>query len=426
MAHRSSRRRFLGAAATAVGAVASASRLRAAGANEKILVAVMGVNGRGTSLAQAFARVGGAAVVAVCDVDSRALEKAAAAAAKEQVYTPKGEGDFRRILEDKTVDALAIAAPNHWHGPATILACAAGKHVYVEKPCCHNPREGELMVEAARRHNRVVQMGTQRRSWPKIIEGIQQVREGAIGRPYYARGRYTASRGSVGRGKEVPVPSWLDYELWQGPAPRRPYRDNVIHYNWHWFWHWGNGELGNNGVHALDLCRWGLGVDYPIRATSGGGRHAFQDDQETPDTHLVTFDFEGNKTIAWEGLSSSTNSYGAKDYIAAFHGEKGALILTGTGYVLYDSRDTVVKEVSGPAGDESHVVNFLECIRSGARPTADIEEGYKSTLLPLLGNIAHRTGHTLACDPKNGHILNEKVAEAFWSREYAPGWEPRV
>ena len=186
-----------------------------------------------------------------------------------------------------------VAAPDHWHAPAAILACQAGKHVYVEKPCCHNPREGELAIAAARRHKRVVQVGTQRRSWPGVIEGIDKLRTGAIGRVLYSRGWYNNRRASIGHGKPAPVPAWLDYTLWQGPVPERPYRDNILPYFWHWYWHWGTGELGNNGVHALDMCRWGLGVDYPTHVSSGGGRYRYDDDGQTPDTHTVTYDFDG-------------------------------------------------------------------------------------------------------------------------------------
>ncbi|HLU47997.1 MAG TPA: Gfo/Idh/MocA family oxidoreductase, partial [Planctomycetota bacterium] len=332
------RRQFIGAAATLASGLAFAPRLRSASSqesaspSERIVVGIMGTNGRGTSLAKSFARANGSEVAYICDVDRRAIDKATRAIVDDQERRPEGVADFRRILDDRSVDALVVAAPNHWHAPATILACAAGKHVYVEKPCSHTPREGELMVEASRKHSRVVQMGNQRRSYPFVIEAMEQLRGGVIGRVYHARSGYRNTRQSIGQGKTAEVPDWLDFDLWQGPAPRRPYKDNVVHYNWHWFWHWGSGEIGNNGVHMIDLCRWGLGVDYPSRVGSAGGRFRFNDDQETPDTHVVTFQFENETTIIWEGLSCSR--YGNEGTV--FHGEKGTLVLTDAGYTIYD------------------------------------------------------------------------------------------
>ncbi len=423
------RRQFLGqttASGAAVGlTMTGAGALAARSASQTVVVGVMGMS-RGRSLALTFAKQPGVEVKYVCDVDAARAARAVDSVAAVRGKKPQAIADFRRILDDTDIDALVCAAPNHWHGPATILGCSAGKNVYVEKPCCHNPREGELMIEAARKYKRAVQMGTQRRSAPGTVEAMQLLHGGAIGRLSLARAWYNSARGSIGTGKPDSVPDNLDYELWQGPAPRRSYMDNRVHYNWHWFWHWGNGELGNNGVHSLDLCRWGMQVDFPSRVTSSGGRYRFQDDQQTPDTHAVCFEFEGRKQITWEGLSCHRHSSG----FVTFYGENGALELMSNGsYRIYDSRDKLVKQGSGSTvGDNEHVDNFLSAIRND-KPlslNAEIEKGHKSTLLCHLGNIAQRTGRTLNCDPQNGYILDDKQAMHLWGREYEKGWEPQV
>lgn len=427
MTHPVSRRTFLrrtaavGAGLTWLGGVGA----RVLGANDRIALSFMGTNGRGSDLARSFAALPGVDIAYVCDVDERAVGKGIQAAGKSQTRPPQGVRDFRRSLEDRGVDALVIAAPDHWHAPATILACAAGKHVYVEKPASHNPHEGELAVAAARRHNRVVQVGMQRRSMPLIIAAIDRLRGGAIGRVLFARGWYNNTRGSIGCGQTVPVPSWLDWTLWQGPAPDRPYRDNVVHYHWHWFWHWGTGELGNNGIHAFDLCRWGLGVEFPRRVTSGGGRYHFQDDQETPDTQVASFDF-GDKAISWEGRSCQRHGIEGSQFGAGFYGDKGTLILDGATCRWFDADDKEVSKTGGGGGDAPHLQNFLDCIRDQRRPNADIAIGHASTLLCHLGNIAWRTGRTLNCDPKTGRILGDRDAMKLWQRTYRPGWTPRV
>ncbi|HTE19014.1 MAG TPA: Gfo/Idh/MocA family oxidoreductase, partial [Armatimonadota bacterium] len=361
----------------------------------------------------------------LCDVDERAIETATAALTKAGAKPPKAVRDFRKILDDPAVDALVIAAPDHWHAPATILACDAGKHVYVEKPASHNPREGELMIAAARKHRRVVQLGTQRRSMPGVIEAVTKVRSGDIGQVLLARGWYNNSRPTIGHGKTAPVPGWLDYDLWQGPAPERPFRDNVVHYNWHWFWHWGTGELGNNGIHSLDVCRWGLGVDYPLRVTAGGGKYRYEDDQETPDTHMVTYDF-GGKSITWEGRSWHRRGFEDSMFGIAFYGDNGTVVIDGGGYRVLDPQGKEIGKGSGDASDAPHLRNFLQCVRTGDRPNADIEEGHRSTLLCHLGNIAYRTGHTLNVDPKTGRVVGDREAMALWSREYRKGWAPKV
>jgi predicted dehydrogenase len=418
--HSPSRRTFLGAS---VATVASAPGLAAA-ANERIVVGVMGTGGRGTSLAKTFAGRPNVQVAYVCDVDPARVKEAQKAVAAVSKAEPKIVTDFRRILDDKAVDVFVCAACNHWHAPSAILACQASKHVYVEKPCSHNPREGELLVAAARKADRRVQMGNQRRSYPKIIEAMQALREGIIGRVYFAQSWYTNNRTSIGKGEAGTPPAGLDYELWQGPAPQRAFKSNYLHYNWHWFWHWGNGELGNNGVHMIDLCRWGLGADYPSQVTSAGGRYRYKDDQETPDTHVVSFDFPGGRTVTWEGFSC--NQIPLKAVEVLFQGETGSLAIIGNGYAVFDSKGKEVKKVPGTSSDAMHVDNLLAAIRSGEKLNSDIEEGHKSTLLCHLGNIAHRTGRTLHCEPTNGRVKNDPEALKMWSREYAPGWEPKV
>ena len=399
---------------------------RANSANNKVVVGIMGL-GRGRSLAAGFARQPNVEVKYVCDADTRRLSGGIKAVEGIAGNTPEGVQDFRRMLDDKSVDALVCAAPNHWHAPATILACSAGKHMYVEKPCSHNGEEGELMVQAARKNKRAVQMGTQRRSGPGTNQAIAKLREGVIGKVYHARCWYDNTRPSIGDGVVADVPKELNYELWQGPAPHRPYKSNVVHYNWHWRWHWGNGELGNNGVHTLDLCRWGMGVDYPDRVSSSGGRYHYDDDQETPDTHTVGFEFDGVGEITWQGKSCNRYSRGG---FVTFYGTQGAMELDSNGkHRIYDQRGKLVNETSSAGlGDAEHILNFLTAIRED-KPlelNAEILEGHKSTLLCHLGNIAYRVGRSLACDKKNGHIVNDPKAMALWGRDYQKGWEPKV
>jgi predicted dehydrogenase len=424
MAEQINRRHFLGAAAA--GAALSMTGKALGQASNRLVVGVMGTGGRGTALAKGFQQQANVEIAYTCDVDQARAERAAAEVQKvnDQVK-PRVVTDFRRILDDRNVDILIVATCNHWHAPAAILGCAAGKHVYVEKPCSHNPREGELLVQAARRYNRKVQMGNQRRSYPKIQEAVAKLKDGAIGRAYYAQCWYLNNRPSIGRGMEAPVPAGLDYALWEGPAPHRPYHTNYLHYNWHWFWHWGNGELGNNGIHYIDVCRWGLGVDLPTRVASTGGRYRYEDDQETPDTNVVTYDFPDRKSIRWEGLSCNRMPQGKAAEII-FHGEDGSLSIDGAGYTIYDVAGKEKEKVTGSGGDGVHFNNFLEGIRGNGQLNSEIGEAAKSTLLCHLGNIAYRQSKTLTCDPRDGHIQNDAQAMTLWSRQYAPGYEPRV
>lgn len=427
-----SRRHFVAAASagTAAAAGLTPAPVSATAAEEKperVVVGVMGLS-RGMSLAQTFAATSEVEVKYLCEADTNRLASATRSFNGKFGYEPKGTGDFRDILDDPEVDALICAAPNHWHAPAGILACSAGKHYYVEKPCSHNPWEGEMLVSAARNYKRCVQMGSQRRSSPAIREAIDMVHGGEIGRVYYSRSWYASLRGSIGHGMPAEVPNNIDYELWQGPAPRLPYMSNRVHYNWHWFWHYGNGELGNNGIHSLDLSRWGLDADYPVRVTSSGGRYRFDDDQETADTHVVSFEFEDKRQCVWEGLSCNRRGVDGDSFGVTFHGENGTIKITNWGYAVFDDRGKETKAVNGKRSDAEHVLNFVDAIRADdpSGLNAEIEEGHRSTLLCHLGNIAHRTGDSLRCDPANGHILDNDAAAAYWKREYEPGWEPTI
>jgi len=257
------------------------------------------------------------------------------------------------------------------------------------------------------------------------IEAIEAVRSGEIGKVFFARTWYTNHRPSIGHGKPAPVPEWLDYSLWQGPAPERPYKDNILHYNWHSFWNWGTGELGNNGVHSLDLARWGLEVDFPRRITCGGNRYHFQDDQETPDTYITSFDF-GDKAIAWEGQSCDPHGFEGAGFGVSFFGENGSMAIAGDHVKIYDLKDKVVREINGKHDDVLHFGNFIEGIREGKKLNAEIEEGQKSTMLCHLGNIAWRSGHTINFDPQTHKIVGDSNASALAKRDYREGWEPKV
>ena len=440
-----SRRNFIkkvaaGSSALAFGGVgygfSAGSYSRIVGSNDRIVMGVMGTNGRGKSMAANFARQENTEVRTICDVEDKALQKGILAVEKAVGLSPRSEKDIRKMLEDREIDAVFLAPPDHWHAPATIMSCVAGKHVYVEKPLSHNPAEGEMAIKAARKYKRVVQMGSQRRSWKLLTEGINELKSGVIGKAYMAKTWYTNNRGPIGTGKVVPVPSNLDYELWQGPAPRRPYKDNLIHYNWHWFWNWGTGEALNNGTHEIDLARWGLGLDFPSRVHSVGGRYRYQDDWEAFDTQVISYECEG-ASVTWEGRSCNGNKVEGLDRGIIFYGEKGSMLTGHDGYTIYDLDDKILKEVksdevfdgrntSSPAAglDNVHIDNFLQCIRTGDTPNADVETGHKSTTWVQLGNIAQRAGRSLDIDPKTGHILGDEEASKLWGREYEPGWEP--
>ncbi len=438
------RKTALGVAAVSAGGVLPAFSARSykniVGSNEKINTAVMGVNSRGLALAKNFAAQPNCQVIHICDVDSRALSKCVNSVKEIAGTKPQATPDFRNALEDKNLDVMVVATPDHWHAPAALLAMQAGKHVYLEKPCSHNPNEGEMLVEAAARYKKVVQMGNQRRSWPNVAKAIEELKSGVIGRAYFGKGWYTNKRPPIGQGKTVAVPDWLNWELWQGPAPRKAFKDNYVHYNWHWFWHWGTGEALNNGTHMVDLLRWGLDVDYPNKVSSNGGRYHYNDDWETPDTQVITMDFPEGMTMTWEGRSCNARNIEGSSVGAMFVGEKGSILITGgNSYKIFDLEGNEIKAVEkkdkidprNPASpaqqlDGLHIQNFFEGIKNGTEVRSNIDSGHKSTLLVQLGNIAQRVGHSLEIDPENGHIMGDREAKKLWSRDYEKGWEMKL
>ena len=440
----SNRRAFLAtSAATFVATAASLSARNWAAAadspSEKLRVAVMGLRNRGRDHVARFSECADVELVAVCDPDESTVAPALKRLNERQTKPPRYEADVRRLLEDRTLDALVIAAPDHWHALATVWACQAGKHVYVEKPVSHNLIEGRRMVEAARKHQRVVQVGTQRRSATWLASAAKYVRDGKLGKIAFARAWITGGRQGIGKLADAPTPSGVNYDLWLGPAPNRPFNPNRFHYNWHWFWDYGTGELGNNGIHALDVVRAILDVDAPQSVTSGGGTYANQDDRQTPDTQIAMFDF-GGTCVTWEHRMYSKSGLYGRPWGAVFYGEAGNLIFDDGGWTVEPPTDGAAAEAktesaSGEklAGEKAseceaaHVRNFLDCIKSGAAPNADIAIGHSSTRLCHLGNIAFRTGHRLQFDAASETIADDPAANELLGREYrAPFVLPKI
>jgi predicted dehydrogenase len=387
--------------------------------SERIRVAVIGVRGRGADLAKGFAEAKDSEVVAVCDIDDKVFKKSVQSVESATGRAPRTEKDFRRLLDDKSIDAIAVATPDHWHAPMTVLGCQAGKDVYVEKPASHNLVEGRRMVQAARKYDRVVQLGTQRRSAEHLRDAVEHLKSGAIGKVGLARSWIHQQRQPIGHGQPGPVPDGVDYAMWQGPAPDRPFYPNRFHYNWHWFWNWGTGELGNNGIHGVDVARWGLGVHEPRRVTSGGGKYVFDDDQEVPDTQVVTWEFD-DCAIVWEHRMWSKHGLEGSSFGNAYYGDKGTLLIDDKGWRVVDG-----PEAGGPATDSGgrHIADFLACMRDRKRPNADIEEGHLSTRLCHLGNIAHRVGRKLTFDAASETFPGDAEANALLAREYSSRFE---
>jgi predicted dehydrogenase len=416
------RRHFLG---TSAGVALSAAT--AAGAaqqpNQRVNLAVMGVRGRGRDLIRGFSAFDDVHITCLCEIDDSVVPNALQAVNARQKQAPRVEKDIRRVLQDKNITALAVAAPDHWHALATIWACEAGKHVYVEKPVSHNLVEGRRMVEAARRHERIVQAGTQRRSAPHYQKAAEFIRMGKLGRVPFARACIAGNRPSIGHVKDSNVPKGVDYDLWLGPAPQRPFNRNRFHYNWHWNWDYGTGEIGNNGIHGLDLVRMLLNLDAPTRISAGGGKLYYDDDQQTPDTHVAVFDFP-HTTLVWEHRIWSRTGFDGQSFSVALYGERGTLICDGRGWHIVDG----LQNATGSAAEmeRAHLRNFIDCIQQSRRPNADIEEGHKSTRLCHLGNIALRTGRTLRFDAANETCIGDTDANTLLRRTYRKPFTAQV
>jgi predicted dehydrogenase len=405
------RRQFLASAAalTAVTAAGAADK-----PNDRIRIAVVGVHGRGRDLLKGFASFDDVEIAYVCDPDSNVIAPALKLAAAGQRREPRVEKDIRKVLEDRGLNAIAVAAPDHWHALATVWACQAGKDVYCEKPVSHNLVEGRRMVEAARKYERVVQVGTQRRSASHLHSAVEFVRSGKLGKVPFAKTWIAGNRKTIGKKADGPVPDGVDYDLWTGPAPERPFNPNRFHYNWHWNWDYGTGELGNNGIHALDVARCVLGLDAPTRITAGGGKYFYDDDQQTPDTLVAVFDFPGT-CVTWEHRIWSKTGAEGESFSTMLYGEKGTLIFDKKGWHVIDG-----VEASDKLGDaeKPHLRNFLDCVKDRKRPNADIEEGHKSTRLCHLGNIAYRVGRVLHFDGATETIAGGAEASKLLGRTY--------
>lgn len=454
-----SRRRFLKTGAGGAAGLAVAERLgawtatsRALGANDRVRVAICGLHGRGQDHIKGYSSLKNVEIAALCDVDESVLRQRLAELGKTGGQ-PRAYVDIRKLLDDKSIDAVSIATPNHWHSLMAIWACQAGKDVYVEKPCSHNLWEGRQLVRAADRYNRMVQHGTQSRSEPSVMEAVAKMREGLLGDVYLARGLCYKWRDTIGHAAIEPVPAGVDYDLWTGPAPLKPFTRNHFHYNWHWFWNYGNGDVGNQGVHQMDIARWGLGLRFPNRISAVGGHFMFDDDQQTPNTLNCAFEYDlasGKKAMlefevrhwisnheAMIGTAAEANesaeprpqlgpSAGTHNTVGnLFYGSKGYLSIgNDTGYRSWLGKE----QQPGPSAGESeedHFANFVGCVISRKKEDlrAPVEEGHISAGLIHLANASYRLGRTLMFDPETEQVKGDNEANHLL-RDGERGYRP--
>ena len=414
------------------------------GANDKVILGSIGIRGRGQGLLDSFSKMydDGVTVKTVCDVDTQFFKDRTELAAKNQKGNKPGtEVDLRKVYDDKEIDAVVVATPNHWHALATIWACQAGKHVYVEKPSSHNVWEGRKMVEAARRYNRVVQVGFQNRSISNVMQAIDFLHSGGIGDVFMARGTCFKPRDSFGISKDSTPPSTLNYDLWLGPASYRPYNEKKGHYNWHWHWDTGNGDSGNQGPHQFDIARWGLNKNvHPVKVQSMGGIFGISPDecsQETPNTQTSVFEYEDGKILEFETRGRYTNAEANEGIKIGnlFYGTEGWMEINGSTWKAYKGRENEPFAGSGMAagaavgGDKSfrtapdsggHFGNFIKGVRSGDYKdlNCDILEGHMSSALPLIANISYKTGNTLKFNGEFENFIDNEEADLMLTRKY--------
>ncbi len=433
-------RRTMMKGAGAIGAMAISARsyARILGANDRIRVGIVGVNGRGQAHMSAFTKQPNVQVTHFADVDSTVLAKRAGEFAQRHGSSVATVGDYRRLLDGKTVDVITVATPDHWHAKVAIDAMQAGRDVYIEKPIGIAPAEGEALIAVQKRTGRVLQVGNQQRSSQETRDLLDLVRAGALGDIYEAQTWYANNRKSIGKGMIVPPPANLDWPMWQGPRPRGPYRSNLVHYNWHWFWKYGTGELCNNAMHELDIARWMMDVAYPNTVTARGDRRFYRgDDWEMYDSLALTLGFDDGRTIRWDGESCNGMLRYGRGRGVLLLGTKGSAVVDRNGFEVYDLAGKKLREVKAPAESETtgtigegaldvvHAANFLGVIRGTEKALhSPIQEGHVSTTLCHLGNIAYRTGGAITLDAKTG-MPKEAAARKLWSVDYEPGWEVR-
>jgi len=398
---------------------------RVMGANDRIRMGVIGIRSQGDGHIKELLGLQkgmNVEVAALCDVDEHVLANRMKEVEDATGKAPAIYTDLRDLFDDDSIDAVSTATPDHWHALVTIWACQAEKDVYVEKPVSHNVGEGRKIVEAARKYNRIVQTGTQNRSRGGVRKAMELLHEGAIGEVFMARALCFKPRDSIGVKPDTETPPWVHYDIWLGPAPKRPFNENRFHYNWHWFWDYGTTDMGNQGIHQMDIARWGLNRGLPTKVQGVGGRFGYKDQAETPNTQVTTFEYNDGAQLVFEVRGRFTNDEGGVRIGNLFYGSKGYMTVNGNDYQIFLGRNEKPEPSQGVSRSESHMANFLKAVRSRNREdlNADILEGHLSSALCHLGNVAYRLGRKLTFDPKTETFVGDEEANMYLTRNYRP------